>query len=61
MNTTINPIPKSSLFVTPADMAHLTVMLNEIGTKEEQRLAYLGAMMAFNLAHDLVKEQYAAQ
>jgi len=53
-----NPIPKSSLFVTPADMDHLVRLLNESGTPEEQRMAWYGAMMAFNLAHDLVELQH---
>ena len=52
-----NPIPKSSLFVTPADFDHLTLLLNECGTKEEQRMAWFGAMMALNLCHNLL-EQY---
>ena len=52
-----NPIPKSSLWATPADFDHLTLMLNECGTKEEQRMAWFGAMMALNLCHNLL-EQY---
>ena len=52
-----NPIPKSGLFVTPADFDHLTLLLNECGTKEEQRMAWFGAMMALNLCHNLL-EQY---
>lgn len=52
-----NPIPKSSLFATPADFDHLTLMLNECGSKEEQRMAWFGAMMALNLCHNLL-EQY---
>jgi hypothetical protein len=31
-----NPIPHSSLWMTPADMDHLTRLLNESGSKEEQ-------------------------
>lgn len=52
-----NPIPKSSLWATPADFDHLTVMLNESGSKEEQRMAWFGAMLALNLCHNLL-EQY---
>ena len=48
-----NPIPHSSLWVTPADMDHLTLLLNESGSKEEQRMAWYGAMLALNLAHML--------
>ena len=51
-----NPIPKSNLFTTPADMDHLVTLLNSCGTKEEQRMAWYGAMMAFNLAHDLIEQ-----
>lgn len=53
-----NPIPKSNLFTTPADMDHLVRLLNEVGTPEEQRLAWYGAMMAFNLAHDLIEAEH---
>jgi len=52
-----NPIPKSNLWVTPADFDHLTVLLNESGSKEEQRMAWYGAMLALNLAHRLVEDQ----
>jgi hypothetical protein len=48
-----NPIPKSNLWMTPADMDHLTRLLNECGSKEEQRMAWYGAMLALNLAHML--------
>ena len=53
----LNPIPKYNLFATPADFDHLTAMLNGCGTKEEQRMAWFGAMMALNLAHDLIQNQ----
>ena len=52
-----NPIIRSSLFVTPKDFADLDRMIRNIGTPEEQRLVYLGTMMALNLAHKLVEEQ----
>ena len=55
----INPIPKSNLWMTPADMDHLVRLLNEVGTAEEQRLAWHGAMLALNLAHDLVEKETA--
>jgi len=51
-----NPIPKSNLFKTPADMTHLVTLLNSCGTKEEQRMAWFGAMIALNLAHNIVEE-----
>ena len=52
----LNPIPKSNLWATPADMDHLTRLLNESGSKEEQRMAWYGAMLALNLAHDIVEK-----
>ena len=48
-----NPIPYNGLWTTPDDLNHLTDMLNNLGTKEEQRLAWHGAMLALNLAHML--------
>jgi hypothetical protein len=51
-----NPIPHSNLWMTPADMDHLTRLLNESGSKEEQRMAWYGAMLALNLAHNMIKE-----
>jgi hypothetical protein len=56
-----NPIPRSGLFTTPADLEHLTLLLNECGTKEEQRMAWYGAMMALNLAHNLVEQQHVLE
>jgi hypothetical protein len=53
-----NPIPKSSLWATPTDMDHLVSMLNECGSAEEQRMAWYGAMLALNLAHDLVEIEH---
>jgi hypothetical protein len=55
-----NPIPKSNLWATPADFDHLTIMLNESGSKEEQRMAWYGAMLALNLAHQLFEDQKQA-
>lgn len=52
-----NPIPKSGLWATPADMDHLTRLLNECGSAEEQRMAWYGAMLALNLAHRLVEDE----
>jgi hypothetical protein len=54
-----NPIPHSGLWMTPADMDHLTRLLNESGTKEEQRMAWYGAMLALNLAHMLHEKALA--
>jgi hypothetical protein len=54
-----NPIPHSNLWMTPADMDHLTRLLNESGTKEEQRMAWYGAMLMANLAHMLYEKSLA--
>ena len=54
-----NPIPTSGLWITPADMDHLTRLLNECGSKEEQRMAWYGAMLALNLAHMLHEKSLA--
>jgi len=54
-----NPIPKSSLWATPADFDHLTLLLNECGSKEEQRMAWYGAMLMANLAHMLHEKSLA--
>ena len=54
-----NPIPQSNLWMTPADMDHLVRLLNEVGSAEEQRLAWHGAMLALNLAHNLVEREVA--
>jgi hypothetical protein len=54
-----NPIPTSGLWTTPADMDHLTRLLNESGSREEQRMAWYGAMLALNLAHMLHEKSLA--
>jgi hypothetical protein len=56
-----NPIPRSSFWTTPADMDHLVRLLNESGSKEEQRMAWYGAMLALNLAHNLVEELHVKE
>jgi hypothetical protein len=48
-----NPIPQNKMFVTPTSIGDLAEMIESIGTPEEQRLAWLGASMALNLAHML--------
>jgi len=52
-----NPIPKSGLWMTPADFEHLTRLLNECGSIEEQSKAWYGAILALNLAHRLVEDE----
>jgi hypothetical protein len=54
-----NSIPYNGLWMTPADMDHLVRLLNESGTKEEQRMAWHGAMLALNLAHMLHEKSQA--
>lgn len=56
-----NPIPRSNLWMTPADFDHLVRLLNECGSKEEQRMAWYGAMLALNLAHNLVEELHVKE
>jgi hypothetical protein len=36
----------------------LTEIIENIGSAEEKRMAWLGAMMAWNLAHDLVESAH---
>ena len=48
-----NPSPLNGMFVTPNSLAELAEMIDQIGTPEEQRMAWLGASMALNLAHML--------
>jgi hypothetical protein len=52
----INPIEKSNFFVTPTSFEELTQALDNIGSAEERRMAWLGAMMAWNLAHEVVEK-----
>ena len=56
-NIVNNPIPRSGLWMTPADMDHLTRLLNECGSAEEQRMAWYGAMLALNLSNKLVEDK----
>ena len=51
-----NPIPNSKMFATPTSFEELTEMIENIGSAEEKRLAWLGAMLALNLAHDLIEK-----
>jgi len=54
-----NPIPLNGMFVTPNSLAELAEMIDHIGTPEEQRMAWLGASMALNLAHMLHEKSLA--
>ena len=51
-----NPVPKNNFFATPKDYEDLTNMIQNIGTSEEQRLAWLGASLALNMAHNLLEQ-----
>ena len=50
-----NPIPRSSLFVTPESLNDLDQMIRLLPTKERGTV-YQYVMFAFNLAHKLVEE-----
>ena len=50
-----NPIPRSSLFVTPESMTDLDQMIQQLPA-EERATVYQYVMFAFNLAHKLVEE-----
>ena len=50
-----NPIPRSSLFVTPESLDALDQMIRLLPTKERGTV-YQYVMFAFNLAHKLVEE-----
>ena len=50
-----NPIPHSSLFVTPESLEALDQMIRRLPAND-QATAYQYTMYAFNLAHKLVEE-----
>ena len=50
-----NPIPRSSLFVTPDSLNDLDQMIRLLPTTERATV-YQYVMFAFNLAHKLVEE-----
>ena len=51
-----NPIPRSSLFMTPDSLEHLDEMIKGMSPKD-RALAYRFTMHAFNLAHKLVEDE----
>ena len=51
-----NPIPRSSLFVTPESMADLDQMIRQLPATERATV-YQYVMFTFNLAHKLVEEE----
>ena len=50
-----NPIPRSSLFVTPESLADLDQKIRQLPA-EERATVYQYVMYAFNLAHKLIEE-----
>jgi hypothetical protein len=54
-----NPIPKSNLFHTPEDWEQLFAWINSL-SGSERVVATTAAMMALNLAHDLVAREKVA-
>lgn len=52
-----NPIPRNNMFATPDSYDELAEILESIGSAEEKRMAWLGAMLALNLANDLIEKQ----
>lgn len=52
-----NPIPRNNMFATPTSYEELAEILESIGSAEEKRMAWLGAMLALNLANDLIENQ----
>ena len=55
MSAMTDPIPHSSLFITPESTYELDSMIKEL-TREEQAIAYRFTMLAFNLAHKLTQD-----
>ena len=50
-----NPIPHSSLFATPESLEALDQQIRSLPA-HDRAIAYTYTMLAFNLAHRLVKE-----
>jgi hypothetical protein len=51
-----NPIPKNDFWATPESFEELTEMLESIGSANEKRMAWFGAMLALNLCHDFLEK-----
>lgn len=54
----MNPIPQNKFFAAPESFEELTEMIEAIGDGEEKRMAWLGAMLALNLAHELIESAH---
>ena len=50
-----NPIPKNNFFATPESMQALEDQIMKF-SGQERMIAMVAAMMALNLAHELVKQ-----
>lgn len=55
-----NPIPKNNFFATPADMKALEDQIMAF-TGQERMVAMTAALMALNLAHELVAKELVKQ
>lgn len=53
-----NPVPQNKFFATPDSFEELQSMIEAIGDPEEKRMAWLGAMLALNLAHNLIESTH---
>lgn len=56
MSATLNPIPRSSFFVTPDSLVDLQERIQAMTNEQERAIAFQISMMTFNLAHKLVEE-----
>ena len=56
----INPIPRSSLFGTPASVEALDQYIRSMSPREQQT-AYLISMLTINLCYKLVEEEKAKE
>jgi hypothetical protein len=51
-----NPFPKNGFFATPESLEQLKTMLQNIGDKDEQRIAWTAAALALNFANKTFEE-----
>jgi flagellar hook-basal body complex protein FliE len=54
-----NPIPKNAFFATPESMQALEDQIMKF-SGQERMIAMVSAMMALNLAHDLIEKEIQA-
>ena len=55
-NVVNNPIPKNAFFATPESMQALEDQIMKV-TGQERMIAMVSAMMALNLAHDIIERE----